>query len=190
METSVNEPARTENDGLNSQSTHENTAHFTQNVPQYTQAGTVTNGNDVGIAQVPQTIDSSQEQSETLAEDVGQAGMNIANVPVQVAVGSVAVSSADGSVSVVDGTSVERTEDGAAHGGAMVTSLPPEYLQSHLAQQYVMQGSPTDGKLLFMFTSLIIDSQLIINLLNINTLVNLNVLILLQIISELLTFHS
>jgi len=144
MEATVTEPSRTENEGLNSQSTHENTAHYTQNHPQYTQATSVQNGNDVGITQ---TIGSSQDQGENLTEDVGQGSLNIANVPVQVAVGSVAVSTADGGVSVVDGTSVERNEDGA-HGAAMVTALPPEYIASHLSQQYVMQGSPTDGKLL------------------------------------------
>lgn len=143
METRVDDQTRIENDGLNSQTSHDTAAHFTQNVPQYTQAASVQNGNEVGITAVPQSIETSQEQNETLEEDVGQAGLNIANVPVQVAVGSVAVSTADG-VSVVDGAAVERTEDAAAHGGAgMVTSLPPEYLSS-----YVMQGSP-DGKLFY-----------------------------------------
>ncbi|KXJ14368.1 nuclear transcription factor Y subunit beta isoform X1 [Exaiptasia diaphana] len=145
MEGAVEDQSRTESEGLNAQTSHETAAHFTQNVPQYTQATSVPNGNDVGIAAVPQTLETSQDQQETLTEDVNQAGLSITNVPVQVAVGSVAVSSAEG-VSVVDGSGVERTEDGSAHGASgMVTSLPPEYtLTSHLAQQYVMQGSPTD----------------------------------------------
>lgn len=149
MEGAVEEQPRTESEGLNAQTSHETAAHFTQNVPQYTQAASVPNGNDVGIAAVPQTMETSQNQQETLTDDVNQAGLSIANVPVQVAVGSVAVSSAEG-VSVVDGS--ERTEDGAAHGASgIVTSLPPEYtLTSHLAQQYVMQGSPTDGKALII----------------------------------------
>lgn len=136
-----------ESEGPNAQTTHETASHFSQNVPQYTQATSVPNGNDVGIANVQQTIETSQDAHDApMSEDVNQAGLNIANV--QVAVGSVAVSTADG-VSIVDGS--ERGDDGQAHGSSMVTSLPTEYsLASHLAQQYVMQGSPTDGMLFIL----------------------------------------
>ncbi|XP_031561924.1 nuclear transcription factor Y subunit beta-like [Actinia tenebrosa] len=147
---SVEDQARTETEGLSSQTGQEATtqSNFPQNVPHYTQAAaTVPNGNEVvGIATVGQTIETPQDQGEGMSEDVTQTGLGIPNVSgVQVAV---AVSSADG-VSVVAGSlanagaAVERTEDG---GGNMVTSLQPDYsLGSHLgAQNYVMQGSPTD----------------------------------------------
>jgi hypothetical protein len=153
MESTVEEQARNETEGLNSQTGQDaaGQSNFPQNVPHYTQAASVPNGNEVvGISSVPQTIQTSQDQGEGMSEDVTQTGLGIANVSgVQVAV---AVSSADG-VGVVDGslasggTAVERTED-VSHGGAnMVTALPSEYsLAPHLASQYVMQGSPTDGE--------------------------------------------
>lgn len=150
MESTVDQ-TRSESEGLTSQTGQDATpqSNFPQNVPHYSQAATVPNGNEVvGIATVAQSIETPQEQGEAMNEDVNPTGLGIPNVSgVQVAV---AVSAADG-VSVVDhgslanaGATVERTEDG---GGNMVTSLPAEYLgTSHLQPQYVIQGSPTDGE--------------------------------------------
>lgn len=148
MESTVEDQTRSESEGLTSQAGQDATAqsNFPQNVPHYTQAATVPNGNEVvGIATVGQTIETPQDQGEGMSEDVNQTGLGIPNVSGV----HVAVSSADG-VSVVDGSlanagaAVERTEDG---GGNMVTSLPTDYsLGGHLASQYVMEGSPTDGE--------------------------------------------